>query len=252
MELAIAATGARFPQLARCTVADFQDGRLTVPSSRKGTGSNPPRLAVPIGADVVAVLRQATTGRNGNEPLFLRPFWTRNRKLLPDRGPWKTRASCWIPETKRRRLRASIRRLFLIVSATRRSCGALMPWGHKKLSLRTSSKRGPDYALALKGNQSSRRDDARLFFAGPACTAACASENDIDTGYGRIEERLCRAADAGWLAGRHPEWKGLRSLAAITAMRIDKTFGAETSETRLHVPSLEPDLETLLESARAL
>jgi len=39
-------------------------------------------------------------------------------------------------------------------------------------------------------------------------------------GHGRIEERLCRVAYAGWLSERHP--KGLHSLEAITERRIDK------------------------------
>jgi len=96
-----------------------------------------------------------------------------------------------------------------------------------------------DYVLALKGNQTSLHDDARLFFADPVCAATCARETDIDAGHGRIEERLCRAADAAWLAERHPEWKGLRSLAAITAKRIDKKSGAESLETRFYISSLE-------------
>ncbi len=108
-----------------------------------------------------------------------------------------------------------------------------------------------DYVLALKGNQTSLHDDARLFFADPVCAASCATETETDAGHGRIEERLCRAADAGWLAERHPEWKGLRSLAAITARRIDKKSGAESLETRFYVTSLEPEPNALLAAVRA-
>lgn len=111
--------------------------------------------------------------------------------------------------------------------------------------------KGGDYVLALKGNQTSLHDDAKLFFADPACAAACASETEIDAGHGRIEERLCCAADASWLAERHPEWKGLRSLAAITARRIDKKSGAESLETRFYIASLEPDPKALLAAVRA-
>lgn len=111
--------------------------------------------------------------------------------------------------------------------------------------------KGADYVLALKGNQTSLHDDARLFFADPACAATCAKETDIDAGHGRIEERLCRAADAAWLAERHPEWKGLRSLTAITSRRIDKRTGAESVETRFYISSLEPDPEALSAAVRA-
>ena len=111
--------------------------------------------------------------------------------------------------------------------------------------------KGADYVLALKGNQSSLHDDAKLFFADPVCAATCACENVLDVGHGRIEERLCHAADASWLAERHPEWKGLRSLAAITAKRIDKKTGAESLETRFYISSLPPDPKALLDAVRA-
>lgn len=111
--------------------------------------------------------------------------------------------------------------------------------------------KGGDYVLALKGNQTSLHDDAKLFFADPACAAACASMTEIDAGHGRIEERLCRAADAAWLAERHPEWRGLRSLAAITARRIDKKSQAESLETRFYITSLEPDPNAILAAVRA-
>ncbi len=68
----------------------------------------------------------------------------------------------------------------------------------------------------------SLHEDAALFFADPACAAACARSAATDAGHGRIEERSCRVAEASWLAERHPGWKGLRSLAAVTAKRTDK------------------------------
>lgn len=111
--------------------------------------------------------------------------------------------------------------------------------------------KGGDYVLALKGNQTSLHDDARLFVADPACAATCATETEIDADHGRIEERLCRAADAAWLAERHPEWKGLRSFAAITSRRIDKKSGVESLETRFYITSLEPDPKALLAAVRA-
>jgi len=95
----------------------------------------------------------------------------------------------------------------------------------KEIAQRIVDKRA-DYVLALKGNQASLHEDAALFFTDPVCAATCAREAETEAGHGRIEERLCRAADAGWLVERHPEGKGLRSLAAVTARRIDKKSGA--------------------------
>ena len=88
----------------------------------------------------------------------------------------------------------------------------------KEIAWRIADK-GADYVLALKGNQTSLHEDAALIFADPVCAADCAASADTDAGHGRIEERSCRAAEASWLAKRHPDWKGLRSIAAVTARR---------------------------------
>lgn len=90
----LAATGARFGQLARCCVDDVQGSRLMVPSSRKGTGEdvdNKPPIAVAIGEDIRRALIPHVKGRRAMEPLLQRwryrqtgPCkWERDR-----RGPW--------------------------------------------------------------------------------------------------------------------------------------------------------------------
>ena len=111
--------------------------------------------------------------------------------------------------------------------------------------------KGADYLLALKGNQASLHDDAALFFADPALSANCARMQETDAGHGRIEERLCRVVDASWLAERHPDWKALRSLAAVTARRIDKKSGVESIETRFYISSLAPDPKAVLAGVRS-
>jgi predicted transposase YbfD/YdcC len=111
--------------------------------------------------------------------------------------------------------------------------------------------KGADYVLALKGNQTSLHEDAALFFADPVLTAGCAASDETDAGHGRVEERSCRVAEAKWLAERHPEWEGLRSIAAVTARRIDKKTGRESLETRYYLTSLDPDPNPILAAARA-
>ena len=123
--------------------------------------------------------------------------------------------------------------------------------GTQKEIARRIVDKGGDYVLALKGNQASLHEDAALFFADPACAASCARSAATDAGHGRIEERSCRAAQAGWLAERHPGWKGLRALAAVTARRIDKKTGAESIETRFYITSLDPDPNAILATVRA-
>jgi predicted transposase YbfD/YdcC len=123
--------------------------------------------------------------------------------------------------------------------------------GTQKEIARRVVDKGADYVLALKGNQTSLHEDATLFFADPVLAASCAHTQDTDAGHGRIEERSCRAAEAKWLAERHPDWKGLRSIAAVTARRIDKKTGGESLETRCYITSLGPDPKAILAATRA-
>ena len=93
----LAATGARFSQITRLRVADLQveQSRLMVPSSRKGSsGGKASHVPVPLGSDVVDVLKRAVAGRKGHEPLLTRPCWRRapggafGVLEIYARGPW--------------------------------------------------------------------------------------------------------------------------------------------------------------------
>ncbi len=99
--LVLAATGARFSQVTRMTVADVQPTRLMVPVSRKGRGEKQiSHVAVRVGDDVSAALAKATAGRKGSEPLFLRPRWepvALARWQKGDRGPWYSSAELTRP-----------------------------------------------------------------------------------------------------------------------------------------------------------
>jgi len=70
----MAATGARFSQVVRMRVRDLQAdrSRLMVPPSRKGRGGKAEAIPVPIGADVMAELVSAISGRAEDEPLLMR------------------------------------------------------------------------------------------------------------------------------------------------------------------------------------
>ena len=111
--------------------------------------------------------------------------------------------------------------------------------------------RKADYVLALKGNQGTLEADAALFFADPVLAADCPCHDETDSGHGRIEERTVRAANAAWLAERHPEWKGLTSIVSVTVRRTIKKTGATSTETRLFISSLPPDPRQIAAAVRA-
>lgn len=97
--LVLSATGARFSQVARMTVANVQpaQGRLMVPTSRKGRGTKKTtHIGVRVADEVIDRLRPVMADRLPGEPLLERwrrvqtkgtatelPRWERN-----SRGPW--------------------------------------------------------------------------------------------------------------------------------------------------------------------
>jgi integrase len=100
----LAATGARFSQVARLTVADVLDGpepRLMMPASRKGqkAGRRAQHYPCAVSPDLIALLRTATEGRRGSDPLLLRWAWklapgnkskgTRRQWVQDKRVPWR-------------------------------------------------------------------------------------------------------------------------------------------------------------------
>ena len=86
----------------------------------------------------------------------------------------------------------------------------------KNIAARIVEKKA-DYILALKGNQGSLFEDARLFLDDPDVLEACLVSSTLDAGHGRIEERTCRATDdIARLRERHPEWKGLHWTLDVT------------------------------------
>lgn len=89
----LAATGARFTQIARMRVADVQaeQSRLMVPQSFKGKKRALTYIRVAVGADTLAAIAPAIEGRPAAAPLL--EHW-RHRQTGPmtwervERGPW--------------------------------------------------------------------------------------------------------------------------------------------------------------------
>lgn len=95
----------------------------------------------------------------------------------------------------------------------------------------TSSIRGGDYVLALKGNQGApRQADASLFLDDPE-RAAAPSHTTVEAGHGRIETRAAQlSTDIEWLQEQH-QWPGLAASGKLTRTR--EIALKPSAETRL-------------------
>ena len=81
---------------------------------------------------------------------------------------------------------------------------------------------GGDYVLALKANQGTLYEDARMYME-DGIARGFAGEQDfwetVEKGHGRLEtRRVWTTSDVGWLQERH-DWPGLGSLTAIERER---------------------------------
>lgn len=96
--LALAATGARFTQIARMRVGDCQrkERRLLVPVSRKGRGGKSGYSTIPVGNDVLDALVPITLDRPTDAPLFERWRHTQAKGGIAwqrsGRGSWHSAA----------------------------------------------------------------------------------------------------------------------------------------------------------------
>jgi len=89
----LAATGARFSQIARMQVGDVQaqQSRLLVPQSYKGRKRQLQYVRVQVGADTLAALAPVVDGRRASAPLL--EHWRLKQTgpmtwIRVDRGPW--------------------------------------------------------------------------------------------------------------------------------------------------------------------
>jgi predicted transposase YbfD/YdcC len=94
-------------------------------------------------------------------------------------------------------------------------------------------KKGADYVLALKGNQTSLHEDVTFYFEQEKLSCdICVREKD----HGRIERReYFLETNIGWLKQRH-DWKGLQAIGAVRSRVEEK--GSVRDETRYFITSL--------------
>ena len=97
-----------------------------------------------------------------------------------------------------------------------------------------------DYVLALKGNQTSLREDVELFAseqkARGFADTTISRDTTIDGEHGRIETRTTTVIhDVGWLQERHA-WPGLKAVVMVESRR--EISGKIENETRFYITSL--------------
>lgn len=97
-----------------------------------------------------------------------------------------------------------------------------------------------DYVLALKGNQSSLREDVELFAAEQTArgfaNTKISQDTTVDGDHGRIETRTTTVIeDVAWLQERH-DWPGLKAVVMVESRR--EISGKIEQETRFYITSL--------------
>ncbi len=111
-----------------------------------------------------------------------------------------------------------------------------------------------DYCLSLKGNQGILHEEVREYFQ----WARAIEFKQIEYGYaesvekdhGRIETRRCwSVSDVDWLSNKE-EWKGLRSICAVEAQRVEVATNKQSIETRYFISSLDSDAKELMRAVR--
>ena len=119
--------------------------------------------------------------------------------------------------------------------------------GTQKEIAKKIEKKGADYVLALKKNQSNLYEDVKLYFSDPQLLSKCAYTKTVEKARSCIETReYWQTDDIGWLHDKK-EWAGLATIAMTrnTTVKDDK----EKTETRYFISSLPLDVN---EAARAV
>jgi predicted transposase YbfD/YdcC len=109
---------------------------------------------------------------------------------------------------------------------------------------------GADYLLAVKENQKELYNDIIDAFR------FTSKENliqyqDVDTGHGRVETRLCTVTkDLGQLS-RIDDWTNIKALVKIESTRYIKVSQTTQTEARYYITSLNPDAKAIGQAVRS-
>ena len=123
----------------------------------------------------------------------------------------------------------------------------------KSIAEQIVTKNKADFVLNLKDNQPSLKQEVEQLFQEVdknKSTQSCTTFQQHDKGHGRIENRSCLAVDVSGLGlPALKEWKGVKTVARITATRESNSRAQETS-TRYFISSLSNDANVLFSAVR--
>ena len=115
--------------------------------------------------------------------------------------------------------------------------------GCQKAIVEKIVEREADYIVALKGNQETLHEAAKVAFAaeGEGKKTALAYTETFDEGHGRVETRRCWVSPQVESYEQHGEWKRLRSFVLLESERTEREKNETRVERRYFISSLSAD-----------
>lgn len=117
----------------------------------------------------------------------------------------------------------------------------------KEIAMKIRDKKA-DYVLMVKGNQPELKEQIQKVFS---LGNSVRTDVDITAGHGRVETRTCRVTQALDFLDVKDDWKDLKSIVEITAVRYCKKTGKTSTEERLYIASLSDDPKLLNNAIRS-
>jgi predicted transposase YbfD/YdcC len=109
---------------------------------------------------------------------------------------------------------------------------------------------GADYLLAVKENQKELYSNIMDTFRFTSKEKLQQYE-DVDTGHGRVERRLCTITEDLGQLSRVDDWKNINALVKIESTRYIKVSGVTQTETRYYITSLKTDAKAIGQAVRS-
>jgi predicted transposase YbfD/YdcC len=107
---------------------------------------------------------------------------------------------------------------------------------------------GANYVLMVKDNHQELKEQVEKVLS---ISCKTNSDQELDTGHGRIEKRDCLVTDDLAFLDVKEEWPGLKSIAKVTSERIDKQSGKKSTQDRYYISSLPAKAKMINKAVRS-